>query len=324
MTLICVPRLAIFIILIGFTLFGTTVAQEEKGATEVLAQSNLDSNLDDTSLFRGVENAIDEDSEGDDAYRIFKSLQDVTEEDFAEEEDDPIDHSSSKEIKERIQPEEEDQDDIVEEDPEEINDPEEEQDEEEEEEEEEDDDFSADSFPDFKNEAATEFFEHLPQQISSPEEEEEKEMIEEEIVDNNNNNNNNEEEYDDLVDNSNNNNNNNNNNINNNIPVPVIENNEIPWHKPDTVNNAHVDDSFYQDYNNYSSENQKSNSSFRHWHGLLILVILVIIYKSLSKSKAHHILDSNNSSPWNETDYLPLHNNKSNNSRHYKWEIKTS
>ncbi|KAI8056528.1 uncharacterized protein B0P05DRAFT_591322 [Gilbertella persicaria] len=86
-------------------------------------------NTDDTSLFREVENAVDESTE-EDAYRILKGLQDMSDE---SRENEGIE-------------------DIIDNDDEE----------EEEEEEEEDDDFSS-NFPEFQNKETSEFFEHLPQ-----------------------------------------------------------------------------------------------------------------------------------------------------------------
>ncbi|KAG2237104.1 hypothetical protein INT48_004605 [Thamnidium elegans] len=99
MRLICVPNLTIFIFTI-FTLSHITFAQDS------VDQANLQ-NIDDTSLFRGVENTMDE--EGDDADRILKSLQDTSADDFLEDDDqeeEVIHHSSSKDIKQRIQPDE--------------------------------------------------------------------------------------------------------------------------------------------------------------------------------------------------------------------------
>lgn len=290
-----------------------TAQQQEQQDTTLQQQHNQqeDANIDDTSLFRGVENAIDEDSEQD-AYRILKSLQDSTEEDYTEdelEEEEIIDHSSSKEIKQRIQPEENDPLEEEEEE-EELEDDdtmmEVEDDEDEEEEEEEDDDFSADSFlPDFKNEATQDFFQHLPSSSSQQstdtdtKEEELVEPIEEEEADedvilDHHNDIHDEEGYDDLTE----------------VTEPVLpssspstststqqqqpfdpllrnNHNEIPWHRPDKI--VESNNKFYQDTNAIRKQQEelkkKSTTGFRFWHALFISLILVIIYNKLTNKR---------------------------------------
>ncbi|CAO3631337.1 unnamed protein product [Mucor hiemalis] len=332
MRLICVPSLFILISLIAHITHAIDFTEENSLQQQQYQQSVSDeSNLDDTSLFRGVENAIDEDTE-DDAYRIFKSLQDVSEDDFSDEDEEEvnqIEHSTSREIKSRIQPEEEEEgDDEVDMEDDENEDDEEED---EEEEEDEDEDFSLGSFPDFKNDATADFFEHLQQNPSSVEDEKDKEGeedIEEDNIENHIDIHDVEEDYneeEDVVDNKPINTNNNNNN-NNNIPIPVVlppsppllplsnEENTIPWQRPDSKDRLvvnEIDNKFNQDsnYNSSFQHKQKSTAGFRFWHGVFVLLILVIIFKSSNRKKAHHLLDSNNSTlPWSkdEKDYLPV------------------
>jgi hypothetical protein len=297
--------------LLSITLFAlSAAAQQINTDTEASTTNSLqsqDANTDDTSLFRGVENAIDEDSE-EDAYRILKSLQDSTEEGYAEEEEEEeeeeIDHSSSKEIRERIQPEE---NDPVEEEEDTIVEVEIDDDEEEDGEEEDDEDFSADAFlPDFKNEATQDFFQHLPQQqqpaiikegLTEPIEEEE---ADEDVIVNSHNDIHDEEGYDDLFEEE-----------KNNIPaaaagandLPVLppttttttaENyilqqtpliNDIPWHRPDKI--VENNNKFYQDTNSIRQQKQvikKPRAGFTFWHALFISVVLVIIYNKLNCS----------------------------------------
>ncbi|KAI8087248.1 hypothetical protein BDF21DRAFT_450411 [Thamnidium elegans] len=317
MRLICVPNLTIFIFTI-FTLSHITFAQDS------VDQANLQ-NIDDTSLFRGVENTMDE--EGDDADRILKSLQDTSADDFLEDDDqeeEVIHHSSSKDIKQRIQPDEgeleDDSDNEIDDDidiEEEEEEEEEDDDDDQEDDDEEDYDFSADSFPDFRNEETAEFFDHLPQQVSNAE----NEKLSAEEDDDVDNNEEEDEEEENIVDNMNNEKTTNTNNNNNDIPIDTI-----PWHKSDPLEKAVIDDDkFYQEGNmNYGNEYSSSIIEFKLWHGMSVLLILAIIYKWVNKSKSNHILDNNNSSlSWSnrdEKDYLPLHNNN----RHFKWEIKTS
>lgn len=319
MRLVCVPSLFILISLIAHITHAIDFTEVNSLQQQQYQQSVSDeSNLDDTSLFRGVENAIDEDTE-DDAYRILKSLQDVSEDDFSEEDDEEVNqmqHGSSREIKSRIQPEEEDD-----ENEEEVEvDIEDDENEDDEEDEEDDEDFSLGPFPDFKNDATADFFEHLGQNPSVAEDEKDKEQEEEDNEEDNIENHidiheaeedyNEEEEEEDVVDNkpinTNNMNNNNNNNNNNHIPIPVVlppsqplspisnEENSIPWQRPDSKDRLvvnEIDNKFNQDSNYNSSfqhNKQKSTAGFRFWHGVFVLLILVIIFKSSNRKKVQH------------------------------------
>lgn len=285
MRLICVPNLTIFIFTI-FTLSHITFAQDLSiNAVDPQADSQ---NIDDTSLFRGVESTMDE--EGDDADRILKSLQDTSADDFSEdddqedeEEEQVVHHSSSKDIKQRIQPDEgevEDDTDIEIDDDVDIGEDEDEEEEEEDEnedDEEEDYDFPADSFPDFRNEETSKFFDHLPQQISSTE----KETLTAEEEEDDDKVDNNEEDEEDEVENMNNEKTTNINNNNNDIP-PI---DTIPWHKSDPLEKVVIDDDkFYQEGNmNYGNEYKTSLAEFKLWHGMSILLVLAIIYKWVNK-----------------------------------------
>jgi hypothetical protein len=302
MRLVCVPSL--FFLIISVIAIQITHAVEFIDTNSLEQQeyqqsSSDESNIDDTSLFRGVENAIDEETEGGDAYRIFKSLQDVTEDDYIEEDENIIEHSSSKAIKSRIQPEEEedqeeeDGDDMVDT----MDDEEEDSKEEDDDEEDEEEDFSTDTFPEFKNEATADFFEHLPQTpITNDDPIEEEDEIEEDNIENHidtheydSMSNDEDEEEDDTTSNS------------NNIPIitppPIIqlndnnEENTIPWHRPDSKDNLvanDYDNRFNQESNHNSStyqNNHKKSTGFRFWHGVFIFSILVIIVKSSNKKK---------------------------------------
>ncbi|KAI9244213.1 hypothetical protein EDC94DRAFT_629803 [Helicostylum pulchrum] len=313
MRLICVPNLTIFIFTV-FTLSHKIFAQDVSSLNTLDPQQNID----DTSLFRGVENTMDE--EGDDANRILKSLQDTSADDFSEDDDDQevgqgdqvIHHSSSKDIKQRIQPDEgeleDDTDNDIDDDDDDIEEEEEEEDQDDDDQDEEEDyDFPADSFPDFRNEETAEFFDHLPQQISYAEKEKlaaaaEDDDDDDDDVDNTEE----EEEEENIVDNMNNEKTTNTNNNNNDIP-PI---DTIPWHKSDPLEKAVIDDDkFYQEGNmNFGYEYKTSITEFKLWHGMCILLVLAIIYKWVNKTKSNHILDNNNTSWSNrdEKDYLPV------------------
>ncbi|KAI9364774.1 hypothetical protein BD770DRAFT_439655 [Pilaira anomala] len=301
MRLICVPNLAIFI----FTLFTFShiISAEQQQVKSIVEKSNTD----DTSLFRDVENIMDEEGDDkDDADRILKSLQDTFSDDEEEEdESEQVNHISSKDIKQRIQPD--DADEEEEEDQEEEDQEEDQEEEDQEEDEEEDYDFPADAFPDFKNGETSEFFDHFRHQENQEEEknmpDDETDIIEEE------------EEGDDeeviTIENP---------TTQDDVPLPI--DNTITWHKSDPLEKAVIDDDkFYQENNT----NQISGTEIQLWHGMSLFLVLAIIYKWVNKSKSNHVLDNSNSSlSWHnrdEKDYLPLHNNSS---RHFKWEIKTS
>ena len=300
MRLICVPSLVFLISL----LFHITNAIEfvDTDSLEQPTQNTVDeSNIDDTSLFRGVENAIDEDFEDDDAYRILQSLQDVNEDDYSEEdEDDQVpQHSSSKDIKARIQPEEDEQY------MEQIDDEEEEQEEDEEEEEDdEDEDFSTDTFPEFKNNAAADFFDNFP--LQPPNNEGEKGVTpldeQEDEADSIDTTNDAPEEEDDEYDDESTNNNNIDSTANHNIPLPNIpikpiqEEDTIPWHRPDSKDRlvANDNDNSFNQQSNYNPtlyvNPTRSTAGFKLWHVLFLLLIVVAIYNRLSTKKVYQIM----------------------------------
>ncbi|KAL9552226.1 hypothetical protein MBANPS3_003893 [Mucor bainieri] len=314
MRLICVILLISTLAL----LFHTTVADIDQD-TDL---SRLQQNDDDTSLFRGVENAIDEDSE-DDAYRILKSLQDVRDDEMDEDQDFNPDGNEEED-------EEEDSDLLFDEE-----DDEEDQDEDE-------DDFSA-GLPEFKNEETADFFEHLPQQpvdngdnkLSIVEDNIEVEEVDEEMdelapkPDNGEEDDEEEEEEQDDPDQHN----------ENSTPTPVLPpiiNENIPWNRPEPVMKADENSNFYQDINYKESEKLKQNpssntSNFQFWHLFFILMVLAIVYNSITKRKPHNFIElpsssSSSSLSWgnkDEKDYLPLHSNNKRNS-YYKYEIKSS
>ncbi|CEP15916.1 hypothetical protein [Parasitella parasitica] len=247
---------------------------------EELAKSQQ--NDDDTSLFRVVENIIDEDSE-DDAYRILKSLKDVRD----DNEDEGINGDDDSDI---------------------VFDEDEEQDE---------DDFSAD-LPEFKNEETSEFFEHLPQQpidngdnkLSIVEDNidiEEVDDILDELAPKHDNEEEDDDEEDDDEDQE----------PENSTPSPVlppIVNEHIPWQRPEPVAKGDSNSNFYQDINYKESEILKKptyTSSVQFWHLFFILLILAIVYSSITKRKPKNLIESTSSSSllWNrkdEKDYLPV------------------
>ncbi|GAN02930.1 hypothetical protein MAM1_0031d02380 [Mucor ambiguus] len=264
-------------------------------------------NDDDTSLFRGVENAIDEDSE-DDAYRILKSLQDVRDDEIDEDQDFNPDSDD-----EEDEEQEEDSDLLFDEDDDEDQD-------------EDDDDFSAD-LPEFKNEETADFFEHLPQQpvdngdnkLSIVEDNIEVEDVDEEMdelvpkPDSGEEDDEDEEEEQDDPDQRN----------ENSTPTPVLPpiiNENIPWNRPEPVMKADENANFYQDINYKESEKLKQNSSsnntsnFQFWHLFFILMVLAIVYNSITKRKPHNFIElplssSSSSLSWgnkDEKDYLPV------------------
>ena len=265
MRLICVILLISTLAL----LFHTTVADidEEKE----LAISQL--NDDDTSLFRGVENAIDEDSE-DDAYRILKSLQDVRDDEI--DEDEEFNQDSNDEEDEEEEDNDDDNDILFDED--------------EDEEEEEDDDFSA-GLPEFKNEETADFFEHLPQQpidngdnkLSIVEDNIEEEEVDDELDElapkPDDEEEEEEEDNEELQ-------------IENSTPTPVlppIVNENIPWQRPEPIIKVNDNSNFYQDINYKESEKLKqkaqTKSNFQFWHLFFIFMILAIVYNSITKRK---------------------------------------
>ncbi|KAL0143560.1 hypothetical protein V8B55DRAFT_1478604 [Mucor lusitanicus] len=271
MRLICVILLISTLALLCHTTAAADIDQD----TDL---SKPQQNDDDTSLFRGVENAIDEDSE-DDAYRILKSLQDVTDDDMDDDQDfspDSIDDDEEED-------QEEDSDLLFGED----------------EDEEDEDDFSAD-LPEFKNEETADFFEHLPQQpvdngdnkLSIVEDNIEVEEVDEEMdelapkPDNGEEDDEeDEEEEQDDPDQHN----------ENSTPTPVLPpiiNENIPWNRPEPVMKADENSNFYQDINYKESEKLKQNpssntSSFQFWHLFFILMVLAIVYNSITKRKVH-------------------------------------
>ncbi|KAL7316017.1 hypothetical protein PS15m_005166 [Mucor circinelloides] len=309
MRLICVILLISTLAL----LFHTTVADLDQDTDLSKSQQNDD----DTSLFRGVENAIDEDSE-DDAYRILKSLQDVRDDEMDEDQDFNQDSNDEEE-------EEEDSDLLFDEDDDEDQD-------------EDEDDFST-GLPEFKNEETADFFEHLPQQpvdngdnkLSIIEDNIEVEEVDEEMdelapkPDNGEEDDEEEEEEDDQDQ-----------HIETSTPTPVLPpiiNENIPWNRPEPVMKADENSNFYQDIIYKESEKLKqkssSTSNFQFWHLFFILMILAIVYNSITKRKPHNFIElpsSSSSLPWgnkDEKDYLPLHSNNKRNS-YYKYEIKSS
>lgn len=315
MRLICVILLISTLAL----LFHTTVADIDQDTDLSKPQQNDD----DTSLFRGVENAIDEDSK-DDAYRILKSLQDVRDDDMDEDQDFNPDSNDDQEDDDE---EEEDSDLLFDED------------DDDEDQEEDEDDFSAD-LPEFKNEETADFFEHLPQQpvdngdnkLSIVEDNIEVEEVDDEMdelapkPDNGEEEEEEEEEQDDADQHD-----------ENSTPTPVLPpiiNENIPWNRPEPVMKADENSNFYQDINYKESEKRKQTSSsntsnFQFWHLFFILMVLAIVYNSITKRKPHNFIELSSSSsslPWgnkDEKDYLPLHSNSKRNS-YYKYEIKSS
>lgn len=266
MRLICVILLISTLAL----LFHTTVADidEEKE----LAKSQL--NDDDTSLFRGVENAIDEDSE-DDAYRILKSLQDVRDDDIDEDEEFNPDSNEEEEGEEG----DDDNDILFDED-------------EDEDQDEDEDDFSAD-LPEFKNEETADFFEHLPQQpidngdnkLSIVEDNIEEEEVDDELDELTPKHDDDEEEEEEEEED-------NEEQIENSTPTPVLPpiiNENIPWQRPEPVMKADDNSNFYQDINYKESEKLKQKSqiksNFQFWHLFFIFMILAIVYNSITKRK---------------------------------------
>ncbi|KAK4515032.1 uncharacterized protein ATC70_002641 [Mucor velutinosus] len=309
MRLICVILLISTLAL----LFHTAAADIDQDTDLTKPQQNDD----DTSLFRGVENAIDEDSE-DDAYRILKSLQDVTDDEMDEDQDFSPDSNDEDE-------DEEDSDLLFDD----VDDEDQDEDE---------DDFSAD-LPEFKNEETADFFEHLPQQpvdngdnkLSIVEDNIEVEEVDEEMdelapkPDLGEDDDEEEEEQDDS-----------NQHNENSTPTPVlppITNENIPWNRPEPVMKVDGNSNFYQDINYKESEKVKQNpsstSNFQFWHLFFILMVLAIVYNSITKRKPHNFIElpsSSSSLPWgnkDEKDYLPLHSNSKRNS-YYKYEIKSS
>lgn len=274
MRLICVILLISTLTL----LFHTTVADIDQD-TDL---SKLQQNDDDTSLFRGVENAIDEDSE-DDAYRILKSLQDVRDDEMEEDQDFNPDSNDDEEEEEQ----EEDSDLLFDED-------------DDEDQEEDEDDFSAD-LPEFKNEDTADFFEHLPQQpvdngdnkLSIVEDNIEVEEVDDEMdelapkLDNGEEDDEEEEEEQDDPDQHN----------ENSTPAPVlppIVNENIPWNRPEPVMKADDNSNFYQDINYKESEKLKqkptsTTSNFQFWHIFFILMVLAIVYNSITKRKVQWV-----------------------------------
>lgn len=226
-----------------------------------LKQEELQNN-DDTSLFREVEDTIDEDSD-EDAYRMLKSLQEVSEEDEVEE------YENTNHDKEQDEIHSDDDDESYNDD---------------DEEEEEDDDELSTEFPEFQNEATTEFFETLPKQpidsldskinsgqdtieeeeldeeideLEPDQEEEEEENINKEIEIK-------EKEQKDQVQ------------ANHNLPNSPSFDNSIPWQRPDSAR-------FYQDIRvKETKPKQETEHSFKFWYFFLLSVVLTLLYRSFT------------------------------------------
>jgi hypothetical protein len=255
-----ISNISKLILLLSVGFIQITIAQESQQQTQL---QTTNQNIDDTSLFREVENAIDEDSEQDDAYRILKSLQGVTEEDDTEEEDD-------EETTEDDDDTTEEENIIIERD----NDDDEEQ-----EEEEDDDDFTPE-FPEFQNEETTDFFEHLPQQpmdhaIDNQFKDDTIDDIDEDMDELTQPINEEEDDDDEEITKE--------TTLEHVVPSFPIDN--IPWQRPDPVLQTVDNSNFYQDINFKPSEKTKLQhpQGFKIWHILVIFLILVIIYRSSFK-----------------------------------------
>jgi hypothetical protein len=238
------------------------------------------------------------DSNEDDTYRMIERMQDVSPEDQVEDDEMKEIERMDRQIQDEqlhIQEHESDNDNIPDEDEvdqEQDNDDEEEEIEEEEdddEEEEEDDDQEIQDDQDieneeigpfdFKNDDEAEFFENLP--ISSPQTQEEEEDdhlkdIEEE-EDLHNNTEDDEDELDELDEEE--------ALAQATMPIPQESKVEapIPWQRPNPYGKIDTS-SFYQDEN---AIRVVEKSRFKVWHGITILVILVLAYRSLPRKKVN-------------------------------------
>lgn len=313
-------KLIILITIFYIVLFNYSVLAIEDEFQIQLKQEEQQ-NDDDTSLFREVENVIDEDSD-EDAYRMLKSLQEVSEDEVEDEQEEEFennvnelynnekstttnnnnnDNNEEEQLRDEIHNVNEndnslsnEEDELIihdEEDPLTTDENEEEEefddDEEENEEEEDDDDLSPD-FPEFQNEATTEFFENLPKQpmdsidsqINSGQDTIEDEELDEEIdelepdqdddeeedqeEDINKEIENKEKEEKDQVQ------------ENHNIPNSPSFDDSIPWQRPDSGR-------FYQDIRvKDTNPKQNSDRSYKFWYLFLLSVVLTLLYRSLS------------------------------------------
>ncbi|KAI8370216.1 hypothetical protein BD560DRAFT_396743 [Blakeslea trispora] len=269
----------------------TTVFAQQKGDS---ANKDL-ANTDDSSLFRGVENAIDESTEEDDAYRILKSLQDVTDEGEDDSDDDEPDSSSYRGLNKHDNDDNDDDDD----------------DDDNDDDDEEDEDFA--SSLEFQNEETAEFFKNLPQQSNKKgqlqhEIEQKIEIVdqEEEIEDDQTNEPTEEEdeEVEEQIKQE-------EENIAMDESSPLQENQQfIPWKRPDYLSKQGNTD-FYQDINFRETPSTHSNSSrFKFWHFLCIVVILMVVYYNTRKPSNNMTeLSNTGAMSWhNEKEYLPSHN----------------
>ncbi|OBZ89782.1 hypothetical protein A0J61_02163 [Choanephora cucurbitarum] len=300
-----------FILFCLFLIVTAVFAQQQK---EEVANQNL-ANTDDSSLFRGVENAIDESTEEDDAYRILKSLQDVTDEGEEDSDMDDDNDEADSDLSEQ---------DLIDMIHEADNDDNDDNDDEDDDEDEDDEDFVS-SFPEFQNEETTEFFKNLPQQSTNkghmqdeieqkienvdqeeeddqanePVEEAEEDEVEEQIKQ--------EEE-----------------NIEMDHAAAPFEGSQqfIPWKRPDHIIKTDNTD-FYQDINfRESPETTVKSSRFKLWHFLCIIVILMIVYYRQARKTTNNMVELSNAGPslsWpNEKDFLPSHS-YNNNNKHFKF-----
>jgi hypothetical protein len=257
------------ILFVSAALVHITIAQEQTQQQTQLQTTNH--NIDDTSLFREVEDAIDEDSEQDDAYRILKSLQEVTEYD----EEDTVEDDEDQETAEDVI---EDDDDDATEDDEDNDDIIIEQEGDDDDEEEEDDDFTPE-FPEFQNEETTDFFEHLPQQPmdhaidnqlkENDDIDEDMDELTQPITE--------EEDDDDEI-------------VKEVIQEPDVSSfptdNNIPWQRPDPAVKTDDNSHFYQDIHSKTEPKlQYPQQGFKIWHILFVLLILVIVYRSSFKRR---------------------------------------
>lgn len=270
-----VLHLTKLILFLSAVLVHITIAKENQQQNQQQTQLQTPShNNDDTSLFRDVENAIDDDSEQDDAYRILKSLQDVTQEDEDDDDQDTVEENDDEETTEDDDQEEDDDHTNIEQDDDEDVD--------EEDEDEDEEDFTPE-FPEFQNEETTDFFEHLPQQpmdhaidnqlkddiiddvdedtdeltqpVAEEEDDDEQEVTKETV---------------------------------NEPAVPSFptDNSNIPWQRPDLVQ-TDENSNFYQDIYFKDTEKTKlqSQQGFKIWYIASIFFVLLIVYRSSFKRR---------------------------------------
>ncbi|KAI8885234.1 hypothetical protein K501DRAFT_332095 [Backusella circina FSU 941] len=277
---------------------------------------------DDTSLF-------DMDGNEEDTYRMIERMQDLSPEDQVEDDEIKEIERMDRQIQDEqlhIQQHESDNDNIPDEDEvkqheeedqdnSENNDDDEQEDEEEEEDDddeniddgEDDDDENNDEEIgpfDFKNDDEAEYFENLP--ISSPqtpEEDDSLKSIEEE--EHTNDDEEEDEELEELDEEE--------ALVQPTMAIPQASKVEapIPWQRPNSYGKIDTS-SFYQDEN---AIRVVEKSRFKVWHGITVLVILGLAYRSLPRKKSNGL-----DLTWNkdEKDYLPLHNK----GKYYKSEIK--